>query len=650
MFSFKVLGARGLSGLNLVAPISGLTCRLAIEGKDADLPEDFRPQLIHYLSHITGTDKPGPSALNSRLQGDMAPFIAFFFGQFLIAVQRAAGCDVRHARMNAAGDPIVWDLFIEHEFESLNRRAGALTIHVIEQAAKPVPERQPRDELIRHMDDVVAAIRKEVQTAKSEPATLRFTKIAEDRKIPWRRISPDLQYVQIGYGKNQQIFQRSIIGNESHTSAELANSKEMTSLILGNAGLPVAKQVKVTSEEAAIRAAERIGYPVVIKPLAGMQGYGITPNIRNRDQLKRAFARVRPYHRQYIVEKHMAGDDYRILVIDGKYAGCVCRSISEIIGDGKQSIDQLVTELNKTPWRNQFAGEQKYHVRKLDVITECLKDQGFDWDSIPGPGDIVKLHIVPNLSQGGTNTEIGDEIHPEIIKMAERAAAVLNLKIAGVDYLTTDISKPFWQSGGGICEVNVSPAIDVMYPTSPDKLQHLFEWAFDLCFPADKDFSIPVFAVLGDGSDLARNLSEALSRRGLKVGYRGQDKSTIDGSPLSLAAKGGAATAVLWNGLVEAVVIEETVLDIQKYGLGYNLCSCLVVQSMPQFNDRNAPEVLDLIAKTVTEAIFINGSDPLLCNWADEHPDLPIHKISGKDGQADDAALLDAAMEQLPTT
>ncbi len=648
MLSFKVVGAQALHPLNLATPVQGLMCRLRFENLNAELPDKVVDEFVRCLAYVSGANSKSVSLFRAGRSSGNSDFLSSFFSQFIKHIQIAAGSDVSIARCHQLDDQIQWDVFNEFEFETICRRAGSLAIDVMNQLVNAKNPELSFQELLVQISEAITNLKKDYIAGYPGPAIQEFIELAGRRNIPWRRINRSLQYVQFGYGKHQQIFQRSITGTESHTSAELANSKEMTTTLLGVAGIPVARQIRVVSEPAAIKAAEVIGYPIVIKPLAGQQGYGITPNIQNVEELKRAYARVVPFHKHYIVEKHIEGDDHRLLVIDGDYVGCVRRSISVVTGDGVTTINELAHELNKEPWRNQFDGDQKYHVRKLDIVTECLGWQGYNWESVPAEGDVVKLHIVPNLSQGGACTELRDEVHPDNIKMAERAASVLNLKVAGVDYLTTDISKPYWETGGGVCEVNVSPAIDVMFPSSPPELKKLFEKAFNLSFPPKENVSLPVIVVMGEDSNISKKMVDTLSGQGLKVGYRAKTHSEIEECPLILQQKGTAdIDAVLWNGMVEAAVIMEEVDRIRRYGLAYSQSTLIIVEDMPQIQGQPAPQILELLLQTNPQFLLLGGTDPLLMRWMGEKQDSRIIGVLAEEGESADDAFLKRAVSEL---
>ncbi|MBL4908378.1 MAG: ATP-grasp domain-containing protein [Sneathiella sp.] len=648
MLTFKVIEVQALRGLNLVAPMPGLFCRIRIEEQDINIPDAVCQKLAKCLTSVVGDNTEVVAAVMARKTDNAAVFLANFFSQFVLAVQNAVGSNVSVVRQTLIQESREWHVFTEYEHETIGRRATLLTLKVMDQVMQDSDRSLSLGDQVIEISKEISSINKEYVSTCPGQDMQEFTALAESRRIPWHRPSQKTQHVLFGYGKHQQIFHHSIIGTESHNSAELANSKAMTTKLLERAGIPVARQILVGTEQGALQAAKKIGFPVVVKPIAGTQGYGITPNIKTAEELKHAFTRARPYHRKYIVEKHIAGDDYRLLVIGGEYVGCLKRSISVVTGDGNRTIEALVTELNKEPWRSGVDGRNKFHVRKLDVITECLKDQGYDWNSIPRRGAVVKLHIVPNISQGGSCREIRDEVHPENIKMAERAASVLKLNVAGIDYLTTDISRPYWETGGRICEVNVCPTIGGMFRFSPTDLKGIYRKAFELNFPPHLDVSLPVIITLGEEGRVADKVVHFLSKQGVKVGYKANTHTEIDGSPLIIQNKGLAgAHAVLWNGLVDAAVISEDVHSIRRFGLGYSQSTLIIIEAMPNIDGASSCEILELLLKTNPQFVLLNGSDRQLMDWAEEIQDPRIIRVTANENELIEETLYHRSVEEL---
>ena len=150
-------------------------------------------------------------------------------------------------------------------------------------------------------------------------------------------------------------------------AVDIASNKELTLNLLASAGLPVPRSQAIRTVDDAIRLANRIGYPVVLKPLDGNHGRGVMLNLRSDDDVTRAFDEAKSESRggQVIVETFITGRDYRCLVIDGRIAAIAERVPAHVIGDGQQTVEQLVEQTNADPRRG--VGHEKVLTRiKID--------------------------------------------------------------------------------------------------------------------------------------------------------------------------------------------------------------------------------------------------------------------------------------------
>jgi cyanophycin synthetase len=225
-------------------------------------------------------------------------------------------------------------------------------------------------------------------------------------------------------------------------AVELASDKEETNNILRDLGLPVPKQRLVQNSSDAKRAAEQIGFPVVLKPLAGNHGRGVSVNLKTTDEVEVAFDKSREHGHNVIVESYLEGHDHRLLVVNGTFVAAAKRVPGHVVGDGRQSIEQLVEIVNKDPRRG--VGHEKVLTRlELDEQAKRLLEKlGYDCDTVPKEGEIVYLRSTANLSTGGTAIDVTDTIHPDNREMAIRTINAIGLDIGGVDFLTKDISAP----------------------------------------------------------------------------------------------------------------------------------------------------------------------------------------------------------------
>ena len=288
------------------------------------------------------------------------------------------------------------------------------------------------------------------------PSTMALVRAAEERRIPWIRLN-DQSLIQFGHGRYQQRIQATVTSRTSHIAVELASDKEETNRILGNLGLPVPQQRLVQTADDAVAAAERIGYPVVVKPYNANHGRGISIHLTTSEQVAEAFEIAQEHSRSVIVESFITGEDHRMLVINGELVAVAQRVPGHVVGDGVHTIEQLVDEVNQDPRRG--IGHEKVLTRLVfDHQAEALlSHKGYTRETIPTNGERVFLRSTGNLSTGGTATDMTDRVHPDNIEMAVRAVKAIGLDVGGVDFLTTDVTESYKEVGGAICEINAAP-------------------------------------------------------------------------------------------------------------------------------------------------------------------------------------------------
>src|SRR5262249_53864169 len=210
--------------------------------------------------------------------------------------------------------------------------------------------------------------------------TSSLVRAAEKRDIPWLRLN-DQSLVQLGHGKYQQRIQATVTSRTSHIAVELASDKEETNKILATLGLPVPTQELVQTEAGAVRAANRIGFPVVTKPYNGNHGRGISIRLTTDEEVVHGFAVDREHSRAVIVETFLEGDDHRLLVVNGELVAATRRTPGHVIGDGEHTIAQLVDIVNQDPRRG--VGHEKVLTRiELDPQAQKMVERaGLQFDS-----------------------------------------------------------------------------------------------------------------------------------------------------------------------------------------------------------------------------------------------------------------------------
>ena len=329
--------------------------------------------------------------------------------------------------------------------------------------------------------------------------------------------------------------------------------------------------------------ANRIGYPVVVKPLDGNHGRGVCLDLQGEQDVREAFAIAQGESRRgyVIVESFVTGRDYRCLVIDGKIAAIAERVPAHVIGDGEHTVAELVEITNSDPRRG--VGHEKVLTRiKVDeAAIELAKEQGYAMEDVPAEGEMVKLTLTGNMSTGGISIDRTFEAHPENVEIAEEAARVIGLDIAGIDFICPDITEPVRETGGAICEVNAAPGFRMhTHPTIGDQ-QFIAKNVVDMMFPPGAPSRIPIVAVTGTNgkTTTSRMIAHIFKGMGRKVGMTSTDGVVIDERLVIRADASGPKSArmVLQNPRVDFAVFEVARGGILREGLGYERNDVAVV-------------------------------------------------------------------------
>src|SRR5215470_16813889 len=342
-----------------------------------------------------------PGGFLRRMREDEGTWLGHVLEHVAIELQNIAGEEVTFGKTRSAGRPGVYTVVYEYAQRDEGIAAGELALRLLcsllPEEIRPADTVPPgwnwseaRDEFIRF-----------AQRRALGPSTASLVKAAESRGIPWLRLN-EQSLVQLGHGKYQQRIQATVTGRTPHISVELASDKEETNKILATLGLPVPTQELVQTESGAVRAARRIGLPVVTKPYNGNHGRGISIRLTTDEQVAHGFAVAREHSRSVIVETFLEGDDHRLLVVNGELVAATRRTPGHVIGDGVHNIVQLIDLVNQDPRRG--VGHEKVLTRlELDAQAEkMLERAGLTAQSVPERGRIVYLRSTANLSTGGT--------------------------------------------------------------------------------------------------------------------------------------------------------------------------------------------------------------------------------------------------------
>ena len=429
----------------------------------------------------------------------------------------------------------------------------------------------------------IMSLREIRENTRLGPSTGCIVEEAAKRGIPYIRLNKN-SLVQLGYGVNQKRIRATIASTTSNIAVDIACNKEETKNLLGAAEIPVPKGDVVRTESELQHAIEKIGYPIVIKPIDGNHGKGNTTNIITWEQAQTAFEAAKQYGRNIIVEKYITGFDFRILVIDYKFICAALRTPASIIGDGKNTIQYLIDETNKDP-RRGYGHEKVLTQITIDQFTQkMLDDKGYTLATIPKEGELVLLKPTANLSTGGTSTDVTDEVHPSNIIMCERIAKIIGLDICGIDIMASDLRNPITMNGGSVLEVNAAPGFRMHIDPSVGLPRNVAEPVVDMLFPKGHPGTIPIVAVTGTNgkTTTTRLVAHIAKTAGFKVGYTTSDGVYIQNQ---LMVKGDctgplSTQFVLKDPTVDFAVLECARGGILKNGLAFRNCDVAIVTNI----------------------------------------------------------------------
>ncbi|WP_395010672.1 hypothetical protein [Undibacterium sp.] len=290
----------------------------------------------------------------------------------------------------------------------------------------------------------------------SGKSTMHVLRAAHSMGIPFSHLGVGVY--QLGWGSKARRIDRSITELDSFLGARLSQNKLATAALLRMAGLPAPTHQLVNKESQLVSTANKIGFPVVVKPSDRERGEGVTVDVIDLKSLQQAYQLALDISpsKQVIVERQVQGVCHRIFVANGSVLYALKRLPMLVVGDGRQTVKVLVdSEVDVQnilpPWRRSGI------VPIDDLALAELRRLGLDVGNIPVKGERVSLRRIESTAWGGVDEDVSNTIHPENVSIAIRAAELFGLTVAGIDIITPDIAVPWYENGAIINEVNLSP-------------------------------------------------------------------------------------------------------------------------------------------------------------------------------------------------
>ncbi|AKD04199.1 cyanophycin synthetase [Pontibacter korlensis] len=537
-----------------------------------------------------------------------------------LELQTMAGMDSGYGRRYASSQPGVDFVAFSYQQERAGEYAAEAAVRITDSLA--------RGERVSVIQDI-AKLHQIREDEYFGPSTEAIVQEAVNRNIPYIQ-NRQSGHIQLGYGVNQKRIQAAMSSNTSCFAVENAGDKNITKLILEEAGIPVPQGRIVYSTRELEDAIDELDYPIVTKPLNGNQGKGASINIQNWKDALKGFAEAQRYSEAVMVEQFIQGSDYRMLVIDGKFIAAAKRTPAMVTGDGTSTIRQLVNQVNKDPRRGVGHEKALTHI-KIDKISRAiLREKGLNLQSVLPAGEVLYLKRTANLSTGGTATDVTDIVDPYNILMAERIAGIIGLDICGIDVMTSDIAIPLPETRGAVIEVNAAPGLRMHISPTEGLPRNVAEPIINMLFPFGCPARIPIVAITGTNgkTTTTRLIAHILSFKGYKVGYTTTDGIYIQGRKIIKGDTTGSYSSefVLKDPTVNYAVLECARGGMLRSGLAFTQCDVGVVMNVSEdhlgLGDINTVEdmarVKGIIPKTVCSDGYaiLNADDELVYGMA----------------------------------
>ncbi len=568
-----------------------------IPGFNKKLLEHF-PELAEHTCGLGYAGGFGERLIEGTYIGHVAEHL-------IIELQNRLGYPVKYGKTRQIGTSSKYYIIYEYINEVFSVECGRKAIDIVRAFAQGSPI---------DIDKIICDLKRLALESDMGPSTKAIYQAAKKRNIPVSRIGAE-SILKLGYGKNTKIIQAALTDSTSCIAVDIVSDKQLTKKILMDNNIPVPYGLVVQNLEEALETAQKVGFPLVIKPLDSNQGKGVTVNIVSENQINKAFYEANKYSKKVILERYIKGKDYRVLVVGGKVCAVAERKPPKVTGDGISTISELVKLENMNPLRGEDHVKPLTHIRLDDIAINYLKDQGLSVESILEPGQSVSLRQNGNISTGGTAKNCTDEIHPKNANYAIAAAEAMGLDIAGVDFAAEDISCPIDISAGAIIEVNAAPGLRMHLHPSEGEPVDVAEDILNYIYPDDSNYTIPIVAITGTNgkTTTTRLIRHTLSLMGLNVGMTSSSGIYIGDKCIQKGDTTGPVSAeiVLSNKKVEAAVLETARGGIVRKGLGYDLADVGVLVNISDdhlgIDGINTIEELADTKALVIEAIKPNG-------------------------------------------
>jgi cyanophycin synthetase len=543
--------------------------------------------------------------------------VGTYFGHIIehvaLELSDAAGISVHYGKTLYADEPGWYNVVVAYKAERGMRRLLEVAVELVGALVKndPYP-----------LEEKIAETRRLIARTELGPSTRAIVDAARRRNIPTFRVNAD-SLVQLGYGKNRRFIQAAMTSVTGGIAVEIAGDKELTKSILEQADIPVPRGLVVDTADDAVAALRELDAPLVVKPLDGHQGKGVSLNLSTEVEMREAFEIAQQHGHDVLIEEMYVGRDYRVLVVGGKLVAASERIPCHVVGDGAHTLGELIEIANLDPRRGEGHDNVLTKIKIDEVMLAYLRKHGLNFEDVPAAGERVFLRDTGNLSTGGTAVDVTDDVHPEVKRLCERAARIVGLDICGLDLIAADISQPL-RAGNGFIEANAAPGLRMHTAPTHGRPRDVGGAIVDMLYPRGAEARIPIISITGTNgkTTVTRMIGHVLQEMRWCTGMTTTDGIHIDGELVARGDTTGphSARVVLSDPTVEVAVLETARGGITRRGLGYDWSDISVITNIREdhIGQDGIRDIEDLVHIKSLIAERVREGGTLILNADDE--------------------------------
>ena len=535
---------------------------------------------------------------NGTLLGHVTEHVA-------IELQTLAGMDVAYGKTRATATEGIYNVVFRFFDEQAGIFAAKAAVNLVNALLANA---------IFSVQEAIATLVSIREERMLGPSTEAIVEAAGKRDIPALRLD-EYNLVQLGTGRYHKRIRATITSDTNLIGVETAASKDLAIRVLRDAGVDVPRSFRTSSADEALAFQRELAAPIVVKPNEGSLGRGVAVDLSSADAIAAAVQSAREYGDELLIQAHVPGETYRLLVIDYRFVAAALLSPPEVIGDGVKTVRELIAELNAQPERGEGDKSVLTRLAPEEVAEWIRRGLGLTLDTVPGCGASVPLQISKSLRLGAASRDVTDQVHPINRMLAERASRAMGLNVAGIDVVAPSLGEPLSVNGGAVIGVSAAPDFRPHLRPLEGAARDVATPLLNMLFPLGARSRVPLFAVTGTtGKKLTvRLLSHCLTEAGYTVGCTSSGGLYVSGALRIEGERTGfeCMAMALKDPTIDCAVFEVGVESILEDGLGYTMADAGIVLNVldegKTFDETRLLEDVGYAKSVVAEQVFDEG-------------------------------------------